>query len=68
MPYPHALCDACMAPTITVLPQRYAHVGRVVIKTTSVYRIADANMFGILLGQVVDDTVIIEDVYFPEEQ
>lgn len=57
-----------MAPTITVLPQRYAHVGRVVIKTTSVYRIADANMFGILLGQVVDDTVIIEDVYFPEEQ
>lgn len=57
-----------MAPTLTVGTQKYAHVFRVVIKTTSIYRIMDARVFGILLGRVIDDVVIIEDVYFPAEQ
>jgi hypothetical protein len=65
LPYPQAQCDACMAPTLTVGTQKYAHVSRVIIKTTSIYRIMDAKVFGILLGRVKDDVVIVEDVYFP---
>ena len=68
LPYPQAQCDACMAPTLTVGTQKYAHVSRVIIKTTSIYRIMDAKVFGILLGRVKDDVVIVEDVYFPAEQ
>lgn len=67
-PYPQGQCDSCMAPTLTVGTQKYAHVGRVVVRTTAVYRIVEANLFGILLGQVINDTVFIDDVYFPEEQ
>jgi hypothetical protein len=48
-----------MAPTITISSQKYAHVSRVVIKTTSIYRITDSNMFGILLGRVHNDVVIV---------
>lgn len=65
IPYPQALCDACMAPTLTIAPQKYTHVSKVVIRTTSIYRIVDAKMFGILLGRVKEDVVTIEDVYFP---
>lgn len=57
-----------MAPTLTIAPQKYTHVSKVVIRTTSIYRIVDAKMFGILLGRVKEDVVTIEDVYFPAEQ
>lgn len=50
LPYPQAQCDACMAPTVTIQKQPYSHVKKVVIRTTSVHRIIDANLFGILLG------------------
>ncbi len=50
MPYPLAQCDACMAPTMTISKQPFSHVRKVVIKTTSVHRIIEANMYGILLG------------------
>lgn len=50
LPYPQAQCDACMAPTLTIQKQPYSHVKKVVIRTTSVHRIIDANLFGILLG------------------
>jgi hypothetical protein len=50
VPYPQAQCDACMAPTLTIGKQIYTHVDKVIIKTTSVYKIIDANLFGILLG------------------
>ena len=68
LPYPQAQCDACMAPTLTVGLQKYAHVRKVVIKTTAVYRVADSGLFGILLGRVKNDVVEVEDVYFPGEQ
>jgi hypothetical protein len=51
-PYPLAQCDSCMAPTITVSPQKYAHVSKVVIKTSIINGVADAGLFGILLGSV----------------
>jgi hypothetical protein len=57
-----------MAPTLTVAPQKYTHVSKVIIETTSIYRIVDANIFGILLGTVKEDIVTIWDVYFPSEQ
>ena len=57
-----------MAPTLTIGPQKYSHVRKVIIKTTSVYRVADSQLFGILLGRVKDDVVEVEDVYFPSEQ
>jgi hypothetical protein len=57
-----------MAPTLTVGPQKYAHVSKVIIKTTNIYRILESQLFGILLGRIQDDVVIVEDVYFPAEQ
>lgn len=57
-----------MAPTLTIASQKYTHVSKVVIRTTSIYRIVDAKMFGILLGRVKDDIVTIEDIYFPADQ
>lgn len=57
-----------MAPTLTVAPQKYTHVSKVIIKTTSIYRIVDAKIFGILLGTTQEDVVTVWDVYFPAEQ
>lgn len=57
-----------MAPTLTVAPQRYAHLSRVVVRTREVYRVVDAKCIGVLLGRVVEDVAYIENVYFPEEQ
>ena len=57
-----------MAPTLTVQKQKYSHVRRVVVRTTAVYRVAESGLFGVLLGRVEDDLVIVEDVYFPGEQ
>ena len=54
-----------MAPTITIQKQPYSHVSKVIIKTTSVHRIIDANLFGILLGTEKDGIVYVEDVFFP---
>ena len=65
MPYPQAQCDSCMAPTLTIGQQKYAHVRRVVIKTTAVYRVAESKLFGILLGRIKEDIIEVEDVYFP---
>jgi hypothetical protein len=48
-----------MAPTLTVATQKYAHVSKVVIKTTAIYRIVDAKVFGILLGRVYNDVVVV---------
>ena len=68
LPFPQAQCDACMAPTVTLSKQPYCHVKKVIIRTQSIYRIVDANMFGILLGSVKDDIVYVDDVYFPDGQ
>lgn len=68
LPFPQAQCDACMAPTISLMKQPYSHVSKVIIRTTSVHRILDANLFGILLGVEKDGIVYVDDVYFPEEQ
>ena len=57
-----------MAPTLTVAPQKYTHVSKVIIKTTSIYRIVESKIFGILLGTTKDDEVTVWDVYFPAEQ
>lgn len=57
-----------MAPTLTIASQKYTHVSKVIIKTTAIYRIADAKLFGILLGRIKDDIVVVEDIYFPAEQ
>jgi hypothetical protein len=65
MPYPQALCDACMPPTLTISPQSYSHVSKIIIKTNSIYKVLDENVFGILLGHYENDVVYIEDVYFP---
>jgi hypothetical protein len=51
LPYPQAQCDACMVPTITIKKQPYSHIKKIIIKTSSIERIIDANLFGILLGQ-----------------
>jgi hypothetical protein len=48
-----------MAPTLTVAPQKYAHVSRVIIKTTAIYRIVDAKVFGILLGRIFNDVIVV---------
>lgn len=66
LPYPQAQCDACMAPTITVQKQPYSHVTKVIIRTTSVHKIIDANLFGILLGFEKEGIVYVEDIFFPE--
>lgn len=50
MPFPQAQCDACMAPTISIINQPYTHMPKVIIRATSVHKIIDANLFGILLG------------------
>lgn len=68
LPYPQAQCDACMAPTLTLAKQSYSHAQKVVIRTQAIYRIVDADIFGILLGSVKDDIVYVDDVYFPDEQ
>ncbi len=68
IPYPQGQCDSCMAPTLTVATQKYAHVSKVVIKTTAIYRIVDAKVFGILLGRVYNDVVVVQNVYFPQQQ
>jgi hypothetical protein len=39
-----------MAPTISIIKQPYCHVKKVIIRATSVHKIIDANLFGILLG------------------
>jgi hypothetical protein len=57
-----------MAPTITIEKQPYSHVHKVIILTTSIYRIIEANLFGILLGREKDGIVYVEDMFFPEEQ
>lgn len=57
-----------MAPTLTVAPQKYAHISRVIVRTREVYRVVDAKCVGILLGRIIDDVAYVENVYFPEEQ
>lgn len=59
LPYPQAMCEACMAPTVTVSPQSYAHVSQVIIKTMAVNQIAESKLFGILLGHYQDDVAIV---------
>lgn len=66
LPYPQALCDACMPPTITVAPQSYAHLSRVAVRTKEVYRVVDTKCVGVLLGRILDDVAYVENVYFPE--
>lgn len=68
LPYPQALCDSCMAPTVTISGQKYAHISRVILKTKEVFRIVESKLIGILLGRVIEDVVYIENVYFPELQ
>ena len=49
-----------MAPTVTIGPQRYSHVNRVIIRTKDVlYTIVDSKHIGILLGHVIDETVYV---------
>jgi hypothetical protein len=55
-----------MPPTITVAPQKYAHLSRVVVRTKEVYRVVDTKCVGVLLGRILDDVVFVENVYFPE--
>lgn len=50
LPYPQAQCDACMAPTITISKQNYAHIQKVKIMTNSVYKVSETNCIGVLLG------------------
>lgn len=68
MPYPQAQCDSCMPPTISLTKQSYTHVNKVIISTSSIYRIVDTDLFGILLGFEKEGIVYVEDVYFPAEQ
>ena len=57
-----------MAPTISLTKQSYVHVKKVIICTSSIHRIVDTNLFGILLGYEKDGIVFVEDVYFPPGQ
>jgi len=50
VPYPQAQCDSCMAPTITIQKQIYAHVTKVKIQTLAVLKLVETKLFGILLG------------------
>lgn len=49
---PSSSMRCSMAPTISIIKQPYSHVQKVVIRSTSVHRIIDANLFGILLGYI----------------
>jgi hypothetical protein len=68
LPYPQALCESCMPPTLTVAAQKYAHLSRVVVRTREVYRVVESRCVGVLLGRIVDDVAFVENVYFPEDQ
>ena len=68
LPYPQAQCDACMAPTLSVQKQSYSHIRKVVVQTTSIHKITETKLFGVLLGTISGDTVYVNDIYFPREQ
>ena len=60
LPYPQALCESCMAPTVTIGPQRYSHANRVIIRTKDIlYTIVDSKHIGILYGHVTDETIYV---------
>jgi hypothetical protein len=57
-----------MAPVLTVGKQKYSHVSKVIIQTTSIYRIIDSNLYAVLLGYTKEDIVYVQDLFFPSEQ